>query len=469
MSKRAFGVVGLGVMGQNLALNVERNGFPVAGYDLDAAKQQQMADKASCKDIHVAPSMSDFVESLEPPRRILIMVPAGKAVDAVIQDLKPHLTPDDILIDGGNSYFPDTDRRLRDLTGAGLRYVGMGVSGGEEGALLGPCLMPGGPKEAYDRLKPVLDKMAARTDDGPCSTYIGAGAAGHYVKMVHNGIEYGIMQLLCETYDVLRKALGMTAGEIRDLYLQWNEGELNSFLMEISATVLGKKDDETGQPLVDFVLDTAEMKGTGKWAAQNALDIGVPIPTLTVAVEGRILSGYKPERIEAAKVLRGPKSAAHTGKRDPFLKSLWQAYYLAMLACYAQGLAMLRVASREYGYGLNLAEIARIWKGGCIIRARLLDPIRKAFRKNPDLPNLFVDPRFSRLANRYSAGLRKVVQAAAKCGTPALAYSATLGYIDSYRSELLPANLLQAQRDYFGAHTYRRVDREGTFHTDWAH
>jgi len=468
MGKSAFGVVGLGVMGQNLALNVERNGFSVAGFDLDAAKQQQMSGKAAGKNVLVAGSMSEFVESLEQPRRILIMVPAGMAVDAVIQDLRPHLTADDILIDGGNSNFPDTDRRLKDLAAAGLRFVGMGVSGGEEGALLGPCLMPGGPQDAYDRLKPVFDKMAAKTDDGPCSTYIGAGAAGHYVKMVHNGIEYGIMQLLCETYDLLRKAVGMGAGEIRDLYLKWNEGELNSFLMEISATVLGKNDPESGRPLVDFVLDTAEMKGTGKWAAQNALDIGVPIPTLTVAVEGRILSGLKPERVEAAKVLKAPQSAAYTGNREAFLKSLWQGYYLAMLACYAQGLAMLRVASREYGYGLNFAEIARIWKGGCIVRARLLDPIRKAFKKNADLPNLFVDPRFSRIVNRYMPGLRKVAVAAAKCGVPALAYTATLGYLDSYRSEVLPANLLQAQRDYFGAHTYRRVDREGTFHTEWA-
>jgi 6-phosphogluconate dehydrogenase len=466
MDKSAFGVVGLGVMGQNLALNVERNGFSVAGFDVDASKQQQMSVKAAGKNVRVAASITEFVDSLESPRRILIMVPAGKAVDAVIQDLRPHLTAQDILIDGGNSHFADTDRRLKELEAAGLRYVGMGVSGGEEGALLGPCLMPGGPKDAYDRLRPILDKIAARTEDGPCSTYVGAGAAGHYVKMVHNGIEYGVMQLLCETYDLLRKALGMSAGEIREVYAKWNEGELNSFLMEITATVLAKKDEETGQPLVDFVLDTAEMKGTGKWAAQNALDIGVPIPTLTVAVEGRILSGYKPERVEAAKVLKGPKGV-FKGNREAFLKSLWQGYYLAMLACYAQGLVMLRVASREYAYGLNLAEIARIWKGGCIIRARLLEPIRKAYKKNPELPNLLVDPKFARLVNRYTPGLRRVVLAAAKYGVPALAYTATIGYIDSYRSERLPANLLQAQRDYFGAHTYERVDRPGSFHTDW--
>ena len=466
--KSAFGVVGLGVMGQNLALNVERNGFPVAGFDLDGAKQRQMAAKAAGKNVQVAGSMPEFVEALESPRRILIMVPAGKPVDAVIRDLSPHLTADDILIDGGNSHFADTDRRLQDLAGAGLRYVGMGVSGGEEGALLGPCLMPGGPREAYDRLQPVLDKIAARTDDGPCSTYVGTGAAGHYVKMVHNGIEYGIMQLLCETYDLLRKALGMGAGDIREVYAKWNEGDLNSFLLEISATVLGKKDEESGQPLVDFVLDTAEMKGTGKWAAQNALDIGVPIPTLSVAVEGRILSGYKPERVEAAKVLKGPKGA-FTGNREAFVKSLWQGYYLAMLSCYAQGLVMLKVASRDYGYGLKLAEIARIWKGGCIVRARLLDPIRKAYKKNPELANLLVDPKFARLVNRYTPGLRRVALAAAKYGVPAPAYTATLGYIDSYRSERLPANLLQAQRDYFGAHTYKRIDKEGAFHSDWAH
>ncbi|MBI3693299.1 MAG: NADP-dependent phosphogluconate dehydrogenase, partial [Acidobacteria bacterium] len=380
----------------------------------------------------------------------------------------PHLGPDDILIDGGNSYFPDTDRRLKDLAASGLRFVGMGVSGGEEGALWGPCLMPGGAKEAYDHLAPILSKVAAKTEDGPCSTYIGSGASGHYVKMVHNGIEYGIMQLLCETYDILRKALGMTAGEIREIYQKWNEGELNSFLMEISAVVLGKVDEETGKPLVDLVLDTAGQKGTGKWTAQGALDLGVAIPTLTVAVEGRILSGYKAERVEAAKVLKGPANTRFTGNRETFLKSLWQGYYLAMMSCYAQGLVMLQEASKEYNYGLNLAGIARIWKGGCIIRSKLLDPIKRAYKKNPQLPNLLVDPQFGKKVNRFSRGLRRVVEVASKAGVPALAYSSTLGYIDSYRSELLPANLLQAQRDYFGAHTYKRLDKEGTFHTEWA-
>ncbi len=464
MSQSQFGVVGLGVMGRNLALNVERNGFAVAGFDVDAEKGRQLAVAGQA--VRIAPTMAEFAESLEPPRRILILVPAGQAVDAVIGDLKPYLKSEDILIDGGNSYFADTDRRGRELAAAGLRFVGTGISGGEEGALHGPCLMPGGAREAYSELEPVFNKIAAQTEDGPCSTYIGAGSAGHYVKMVHNGIEYGIMQLLCETYDLLRKAAGMQAGEIGEVFRKWNEGELNSFLMEISAVVLGKNDEESGRPLVDLVLDTAGQKGTGKWTAQSALDLGVAIPTLSVAVEGRILSGHKKERVEAAKSLRGPK-AVFSGDREAFLGNLWKGFYLAMLACYAQGLAMLKEASKEHVYGLNLAGIARIWKGGCIVRSRLLDPIKKAYSKNPDLANLLVDRRFSRLVNKYSPGLRRVVALAAKTGVPALAYTATLGYIDSYRSELLPANLLQAQRDYFGAHTYQRVDREGTFHTIW--
>ncbi len=467
MPKSQFGVVGLGVMGQNLALNVERNGFSVAGFDLDAGKGRQMGEKAAGKQVQVAGSMGEFVEALDQPRRILMMVPAGPAVDAVIGDLKPHLQPDDILIDGGNSYFADTDRRGKMLAEAGLRFVGAGVSGGEEGALLGPCLMPGGPREAYDHLEPIFNRIAARTEDGACSAYMGTGSAGHYVKMVHNGIEYGIMQLICETYDLLRKALGMPAGEIRGLFEEWNQGELNSFLLEISAVVLSKIDQESGRPLVDLVLDTAGQKGTGKWTAQSALDLGVAIPTLSMAVEGRILSGYKPERVEAAKVLRGP-AGRFRGNRPAFLKSLWQGYYLSMLACYAQGLVMLKEAGKEHGYGLNLAEIARIWKGGCIVRAKLLDPIRKAYKKNPGLPNLLVDRQFRGLVNRYASGLRRVVQTAAKTGVPALGFASTLGYLDSYRSELLPANLLQAQRDYFGAHTYKRLDREGPFHTDWA-
>jgi 6-phosphogluconate dehydrogenase len=296
---------------------------------------------------------------------------------------------------------------------------------------------------------------------------MGAGSAGHYVKMVHNGIEYGIMQLICETYDILRKPMGMCADEIHELFQRWNEGELNSFLMEISAVVLHKRDEETGKPLVDLVLDTAGQKGTGKWTAQSALDVGVAIPTLSVAVEGRILSGLKSERVEAVKILKGPP-AKFTGNREAFLKNLWEAYYLAMLSCYAQGFALLKEASKEYNYGFNLTEIARIWKGGCIIRSKLLDPIRKAFKKQAALPNLMVDKYFARMVNRYSRSLRKVVQAASKTGVPALAYCSTLGYIDSYRSESLPANLLQAQRDYFGAHTYKRIDKEGTFHTEWA-
>jgi 6-phosphogluconate dehydrogenase len=466
MDKRHLGIIGLGVMGRNLALNAESKGFSVVGYDADAEKAKRVAGETAGKNIMVANSLAEFVGALETPRRIWMMVPAGAAVDAVLRDLQPVLGTDDIVIDGGNSYFKDTERRAQDWEAAGLRFFGMGVSGGEEGALHGPCLMPGGHEASYRHLEPLLTRMAAETPDGACCAYIGPGGAGHYVKMVHNGIEYGIMQSICEAYDLLRNVLGLSAPEIRDIFTEWNNAELNSFLLEISIVVLGKIDSETGKPLVDLVLDTAEQKGTGKWTAQDALDLGVAVPTLTAAVLARILSGQKQERVAAAEILRGPKRK-FAGDKDQFVANLRQGFYLAVIACYAQGFAQMRAASKEYGYDLKFAEIARIWRGGCIIRAKLLEPIRAAFSVLPELANLMVDRQFRRLINKTGKSLRGVVKSAVDFGVPCPAFSTALAYIDSYRQACLPANLLQAQRDYFGAHTYRRVDKEGAFHTEW--
>ncbi|HZP00592.1 MAG TPA: NADP-dependent phosphogluconate dehydrogenase [Terriglobia bacterium] len=465
MDKRHLGMVGLGVMGKNLALNAESKGFSVAGFDVDREKAQKVAAETAGK-IHVTNSWQEFVDALETPRRVWMMVPAGKAVDAVIQELKPYLTRDDIMIDGGNSYYKDTERRARELEAEGLRFFGMGVSGGEEGALHGPSLMPGGHEESYRHLESVLTRMAAQTSDGPCCTYLGPGGAGHYVKMVHNGIEYGIMQTICEAYDILKNITGLTGPEIRDVFADWNNDDLGSFLLEISIVVLGKIDPETNQPLVDLVLDTAGQKGTGKWTAQDALDLGVPVPTLTAAVIARILSGAKQDRMEASEILRGPKKK-FTGDKSRFIARVRDAYTVTVVACYAQGFDQLRAASNEYQYHLKFDEVARIWKGGCIIRAKMLDPIRAAFRRKPDLKNLMLDRFFSRLVNRKVAGLREVVKKANELGTPCPSLSNTLAYIDSYRQKRLPANLLQAQRDYFGAHTYQRIDKEGVFHTEW--
>ncbi|MBI4164103.1 MAG: NADP-dependent phosphogluconate dehydrogenase [Acidobacteria bacterium] len=453
-------------MGRNLALNAASKGFSVAGYDADATKGRDLAEAAKGKQFSAAATLQEFVDSLEAPRRIWMMVPAGKIVDAVLGGLKPILTTDDIVIDGGNSYFKDTERRASDWESAGLRFFGMGVSGGEEGALHGPSLMPGGHEPSYRRLEEVLTRMAAQTSDGPCCTYLGPGGAGHYVKMVHNAIEYGIMQAICEAYDLLKNVVGLSAPEIRDHFAEWNAGDLNSFLLEISVTVLGKIDSETRMPLVDLVVDTAEQKGTGKWAAQDAFDIGVAVPTLVASVVARIISGAKDDRDAASKILTGPPGA-FSGDKAQFIARLRDAYSLTVLACYAQGFEQMRVASSEYRYNLLPAEIARIWKGGCIIRARLLDPILGAFQENPELKNLMVAPHFSRLINEKAGSLREIVRTASEFGTPCPVFSSSLAYIDSYRQARLPANLLQAQRDYFGAHTYRRLDKEGKFHTDW--
>ncbi|HXG32262.1 MAG TPA: NADP-dependent phosphogluconate dehydrogenase [Bryobacteraceae bacterium] len=468
MAQYDFGIIGLGVMGQNLALNVESKGFSVAGYDVDPAKAQAARNKWAGKRITAVASLQELAASLARPRKILLMVPAGKPVDAVLGELLPLLDRGDIVVDGGNSFFQDTDRRGRELEAAGILYVGMGVSGGEEGALHGPSLMPGGSEEAYRLLEPILTRIAARTDDGPCCAYMGKGGAGHYVKMVHNGMEYGIMQLIAESYDIMKRVLGMSAAEMQPVFARWNEGPLSSYLIEITAHILARMDPETGLPLVEVILDRAGQKGTGKWTSQNALDVGVAIPTIHAGLEARILSAFKDERTQAARVLLGP-CKQFDGERDRFLGLLHDALRLAVVTSYAQGFALMREASREYGYGLRFAEIARTWKGGCIIRARLLDAIKTVFQENADLANLLLDGRFAALVNELHPALRAVVCAAAEHGVPCLGMAAALGYIDSYRSERLPANLIQAQRDYFGAHTYERVDkpRGQFFHTEW--
>ena len=462
-----MGVVGLGVMGASLARNIESKGFPVVGYDLDKKKMQGFLDgPAKGKAIAGADKPEQLMEMLEQPRRVLMMVPAGKPVDSVIAHLRPHLDEGDILIDGGNSLFTDTDRRCDDLAATGFRFVGAGVSGGEEGALLGPAIMPGGPKEAWEALAPIFRAIAAKAEDGePCVDYMGPRGAGHYVKMVHNGIEYGDMQLIAEVYDILHRAAGLPARELADIFAEWNDGELRSYLVEITARIF-ERTDEGGKPLVDTILDEAQQKGTGKWMSQNAFDIGAPIPTINAAVEARILSSLKSERVAASKVLRGP-SPEGRGDRARLVEAARHALYASKITSYAQGMAMLRIASKEYDYGINPGSVAKIWRAGCIIRASLLEDIRRAFDRDPSLVNLLLDDAFRDAIAERQDGWRHAVQAAIGLGIPVPAMSSSLAYYDSYRSARLPANLTQAQRDFFGAHTYRRVDREGVFHTDW--
>jgi 6-phosphogluconate dehydrogenase len=465
-----IGVVGLGVMGANLALNMERNGFPVVGYDLDAAKMRAFLDgPAKGKKIICVDDPEAMIKALEKPRRILIMVPAGSPVDSAIAHLKPHLEAGDILMDGGNSLFLDTERRNKDLEAQGFLYIGTGVSGGEEGALWGPAIMPGGQREAWEAVSPILRAIAARAEDGePCVEYMGPRGAGHYVKMVHNGIEYGDMQLIAESYDLLHRGLGLPADELHDIFADWNLRELKSYLIEITAAILAKKDAETGKPLVEVILDEAQQKGTGKWASQNALDIGAPIPTINAAVESRILSALKPQRVAASKVLRGPVPA-YSGDKQRLIKAVEAALYASKITSYAQGCALMSIASDEYKFDLHLSDIAKIWRAGCIIRASLLGDIMAAYHRNPALVNLLLDPAFRDAVESRQEQWRLVVQTAVGMGLPVLAIGSSLAYFDAYRSERLPANLTQAQRDYFGAHTYRRIDKEGVFHTEWTH
>jgi 6-phosphogluconate dehydrogenase len=469
MSKQSFGLIGLAVMGENLALNIERNGFSISVYNRSREKTDIfMATRAAGKNFKATFSIPEFVESLESPRKILIMVKAGAPVDAVISELKPLLDPGDIIIDGGNSLFTDTDRRTIELEKDNLQFIGMGVSGGEEGALNGPSMMPGGQKTAYAEIEPIVTKIAAQVDDGPCVTYIGPGSAGHYVKMVHNGIEYGDMQLIAEAYDLLKTGLGLGAQELYETFVSWNSTELESFLIEITADIFTKIDEETGTPLVELILDKAGQKGTGKWTVESAFDLGVPIPTMIAAVTARVASSYKDERIEAAKIL-GNVTGTYTGDRTEFINAVRDALYCSKICSYAQGMALLSTASKVNNYNLNLAEISRIWKGGCIIRAGFLNKIKDAYLRNPELKNLLVDPDFTQSILTKESAWRLVVQSAAQLGIAVPAFSASLSYFDSYRRDRLPQNLTQAQRDYFGAHTYERIDKPAGefFHTEW--
>jgi 6-phosphogluconate dehydrogenase len=468
MQKQEVGLIGLAVMGENLVLNIESKGYSVSVYNRTTDKVKRFLEgRASGKNILGAYSIKELIDSLASPKRVIFMVKAGPAVDELIDQIKPYLSKGDILIDGGNSFFRDTERRHKALAPEGIHYMGTGISGGEEGALKGPSIMPGGPKEAYERLEPVLTGIAAQVDDGPCCTYIGPSGAGHFVKMVHNGIEYGDMQLIGEAYDILKTGLSLEAGELADVFARWNEGVLNSFLIEITGKIFTKIDEETGKPLVDMILDKAGQKGTGKWTSQTAFDLGVAIPTINAAVEARILSAYKVERQAASKTLGGTQGRFE-GEKEDLINAVHDALYASKICSYAQGTAMMKIASEEYGWNLNLAEISRIWKGGCIIRARFLDLIKEAYRHQPDLPNLLLHPEFSAWILKAQDSWRMVIQTANKLGIPCLALSASLSYFDSYRRDRLPQNLTQAQRDFFGAHTYERVDREGVFHTEWS-
>lgn len=470
MGQQKFGVIGLAVMGENLALNVERNGFPISVYNRTESKTKDFMEKrAQGKNVHAAYSLEDFVQSLERPRRILVMVKAGGPVDKVIEQLKPLLDKDDMIIDGGNSLYEDTERRTKDLESTGLGFMGMGVSGGEEGALWGPSLMPGGTEASYKELESILTKIAAQVDDGPCVTYIGPGGAGHYVKMVHNGIEYGDMQLIAEAYDLLKNAVGVSNEQLHEIFAEWNKTpELESFLIEITADIFTKKDTETSNHLVDMIIDSAGQKGTGRWTVINALELGVAVPTITAAVNARIMSGIKDERVAASKELTGP-TGKYEGDAQAMINKVRDALYCSKICSYAQGMALLAAASKEFNYNLNLGESARIWKGGCIIRAGFLNKIKKAFDENPGLPNLLLAPEFKQTILDRQDAWREVVATAGKLGLPVPAFSASLDYFDSYRRATLPQNLTQAQRDYFGAHTYERTDkpRGEFFHTEW--
>jgi 6-phosphogluconate dehydrogenase len=471
MPKQQFGVIGLGVMGENLALNVESRGFSVAGFDLDAKKVDAFAAKSQGKSQErkatAAHSLAEFLAQLEIPRRILIMVPAGKAVDAALADLRPRLAPGDLVIDGGNTLFSDTARRMKELEGTGILYMGVGISGGEEGALHGPSIMPGGDPAGWPLARPILQAIAAKADDGtPCCDWVGPGGAGHFVKMVHNGIEYADMQIICEAYWLLEKVVGFSPEESSCVFASWNQGELSSYLVSITADILAKKDPQTGKALVDVILDTAEQKGTGKWTGQIALDLGVAAPTVADAVFARTLSALKQERVAAAKVLSGPVPA-FSGDRAAFVESIRKALLCSKICAYAQGFQLLRSADHEYQWNLRLGAISSLWRAGCIIRAQFLGKIEEAYSRKPELANLLLAPPFAAVLGSYQQDWRQVVSVAALQGVPAPAFMSALAYYDGYRSANLPANLLQAQRDFFGAHTYRRIDKEGTFHTQW--
>jgi 6-phosphogluconate dehydrogenase len=469
MASCDIGLIGLGVMGQNLVLNMARNGFKVAVYNRTSEKTTEFLNgtAANNANISAAFSLEELANMLNRPRKIMLMVKAGKAIDAVLDELQPLLEPGDMVIDGGNSLFRDTEARVAALSGTDIHFLGVGISGGEEGALWGPSIMPGGDMAAYQQVAPIFNAIAAKVQGDPCVTHLGPLGAGHYVKMVHNGIEYGVMQLIAETYDVLHRGLGLNASQLHAIFTEWNQAELASYLMEITASIFSKMDEKTGQPLVELILDKAGQKGTGKWTGQDAFDIGYPIPTINAALAARILSAYKTERQQAGIVLTGPQPGSDVNDRTALPASARGALYTATLITYAQGFGMLRTASQEYDYHFNYGDIARIWRGGCIIRAAFLDDIRAAFAAEPELPNLLLAPFFKEAINNHQDALRHIVQFATRFGIPVPALSASLAWYDGYRSATLPANLIQAQRDFFGAHTYERIDQAGIFHTQW--
>lgn len=461
MSKQQIGVIGLAVMGKNLALNIESRGFSVSVYNRSSSKTEEFLQEAKGKNVVGTYSIEEFVQSLETPRKILLMVKAGTATDATIQSLLPHLEKDDILIDGGNTYYKDTQRRNKELAESGIHFIGTGVSGGEEGALKGPSIMPGGQKEAHELVKPILEAISAKVDGEPCTTYIGPDGAGHYVKMVHNGIEYGDMQLISESYFILKQVLGLSADELHEVFAEWNKGELDSYLIEITADIFTKKDEETGKPLVDVILDKAGQKGTGKWTSQSALDLGVPLPIITESVFARFISAMKEERVKASGLLSGPEVKPVTENKEELIEAVRKALFMSKICSYAQGFAQMKAASEEYNWDLKYGEIAMIFRGGCIIRAAFLQKIKEAYDREPELDNLLLDSYFKNIVESYQGALRQVISLAVAQGVPVPSFSSALAYYDSYRTAVLPANLIQAQRDYFGAHTYERTDKEG--------
>ena len=471
MTKQQIGVVGMAVMGRNIALNIESRGYSVSLYNRTGSKTTEVLEQNPGKNLVGTYTVEEFVNSLESPRKILLMVQAGRGTDATIDALLPHLDKGDIVIDGGNTFFKDTIRRSERLAELGINFVGTGVSGGEEGALHGPSIMPGGPQSAYELVAPILRDISAKApEDGePCVTYIGENGAGHYVKMVHNGIEYGDMQLIAESYDLLHRVLGLSAAEISEIFGEWNKGELDSFLMEISTQILATVDPSTGKPMVDVIMDRAGNKGTGKWTSQSALDLGEPLSLITESVFARYISTFKEERVAASQVIPGVDFQANLSEADKkdIIEAVRQALYFSKIVSYAQGFAQMKAASQEYGWTLNYGEIAKIFRAGCIIRAKFLQKITDAYSKNPDLDNLMLDDYFLNILGSNQAAVRRVVTLAIQAGIPVPTFSSALAYYDSYRSPVLPANLIQAQRDLFGAHTYQRVDRPGIFHFHW--
>ena len=468
--KADIGLIGLAVMGENLVLNMERNGFTVAVFNRHTEKVDNFVNgRGKGKRFIGCHSIAELCANLKTPRKIMLMVKAGKPVDELIAQLEPHLEAGDVVIDGGNSFYPDTTRRTRELAAKGLRFIGTGVSGGEEGALKGPSIMPGGSPEAWPYVKPVFQAIAAKVAGGrPCCEWVGSEGAGHYVKMVHNGIEYGDMQMICEAYWIMKNVLGLDAAELKNVFTEWNRGELDSYLIQITSEIFGKVDPDTGKPVVDVILDTAGQKGTGKWTSQSALDLGVAAPTVAEAVFARCLSAVKEERVAASKVISGV-TEKFTGDKNEFIDAVRQALYASKICSYAQGFQLMRMAAKEYGWDLHYGDIALLWRGGCIIRATFLEKIKAAFDRDPGLANLLVDDFFNGEVSRCQKSWRRVVAQAVFSGVPVPAFSSALAYFDGYRSGNLPANLLQAQRDYFGAHTYQRIDRPRgeIYHTEW--